>query len=133
MTNSSKSFELALPLPVSYSVQDNKYENSKEKFPKMARFFIPLESAYDFAQHIMSLCDNEKYHKNGKVYDMNAGEQIETKGVVIYGKGKVGSFDEDGYGAYGSFNPVKAEIKQVPKEVNWDSSPVVPESDEIPF
>jgi len=120
MTNSTKSFELALPLPVSYSVQDNKFDN-KDKFPKMAKFFIPLESAYDFAQHIMSLCDNEKYHKDGKVFDMNAGEQIETKGVVIWGKGKVGNFDEDSYGAYGAFNPVKAEIKEVPK------------SDEIPF
>ena len=132
MTNSSKSFELALPLPVSYSVQDNKFDN-KDKFTKMAKFFIPLESAYDFAQHIMSLCDNEKYHKDGKVFDMNTGEQVETKGVVIWGKGKVGNFDQDGYGAFGSFNPVKAEVKQVPQEVNWDSSPVVPETDELPF
>tara|TARA_Y100001968_G_scaffold46259_1_gene36479 strand:- start:182 stop:580 length:399 start_codon:yes stop_codon:yes gene_type:complete len=132
MTNSSKSFELALPLPVSYSVQDNKFDN-KDKFPKMAKFFIPLESAYDFAQHIMSLCDNEKYHKDGKVFDMNTGEQVETKGVVIWGKGKVGNFDQDGYGAFGSFNPVKAEVKQVPQDVKWDSSPVVPETDELPF
>ena len=132
MTNSSKSFELALPLPVSYSVQDNKFDN-KDKFPKMAKFFIPLESAYDFAQHIMSLCDNEKYHKDGKVFDMNTGEQVQTKGVVIWGKGKVGNFDQDGYGAFGSFNPVKAEVKQVPQDVKWDSSPVVPETDELPF
>tara|TARA_R100001443_G_scaffold16015_1_gene25825 strand:+ start:245 stop:610 length:366 start_codon:yes stop_codon:yes gene_type:complete len=121
MINSSKNFELALPLPVSYSVQDNKFDN-KDKFPKMAKFFIPIESAYDFAQHIMSLCDNEKYHKDGKVFDMNTGEQVETKGVVIWGKGKVGNFDQDGYGAFGSFNPVKAEVKQV-----------VPETDELPF
>lgn len=113
MTNSSKNFELALTYPVSYSVQDNKFDN-KDKFPKMAKFFIPLESAYEFAQHIMSLCDNEKYHKNGKVYDMNTGEQVETKGVVIWGKGKVGNYDQDGYGAYGSFNPVKAERKETP-------------------
>ncbi len=64
---------------------------------------------------------------------MNTNEKIPTKGVVIWGKGKVGNYDKDGYGAYGSFNPVKAEIKQIPQEVNWDSSPVVPESDEIPF
>ena len=108
MTNSSNSFDLALSYPVSYSVQDNKYDN-KDKFPKMGKLTIPIASAYEFAQHIMSLCDNEKYHKDIFVYDMNAGEQIETKGVVIWGKGKVGSFDEDGYGAYGSFNPVKAE------------------------
>ena len=126
MTNSSKSFELALPLPVSYSVQDNKFDN-KDKFPKMAKFFIPLESAYDFAQHIMSLCDNEKYHKDGKVFDMNTGEQVETKGVVIWGKGKVGNFDQDGYGAFGSFNPVKAEVKQVPQDVNF------PENNDLPF
>jgi len=81
----------------------------------------------------MSLCDNEKYHKDIFVYDMNTNEKIPTKGVVIWGKGKVGNYDEDQYGAYGSFNPKKAEIKQIPQEVNWDSSPVVPESDEIPF
>ncbi len=126
MTNSSKNFELALPLPVSYSVQDNKFDN-KDKFPKMAKFFIPIESAYDFAQHIMSLCDNEKYHKDGKVFDMNTGEQVETKGVVIWGKGKVGNFDQDGYGAFGSFNPVKAEVKQVPQDVNF------PENNDLPF
>ena len=120
MTNSSKNFELALPLPVSYSVQDNKFDN-KDKFPKMAKFVVPIESAYDFAQHIMSLCDNEKYHKDIKVFDMNTGENVETKGLVMWGKGKVGNYDEDQYGAYGSFNPVKAEVKEVPK------------SDEIPF
>ena len=123
MTNSSKNFELALPLPVSFSVQDNKYDN-KDRFPKMAKFFIPLESAYDFAQHIMSLCDNEKYHKDGKVFDTNTGEQVETKGVVIWGKGKVGNYDEDGHGAYGSFNPVKAERKE---------KNLVPETEEFPF
>ncbi len=132
MTNSSKNFELALTYPVSYSVQDNKYEN-KDRFPKMAKLTIPIESAYEFAQHIMSLCDNEKYHKDIFVYDMNTNEKIPTKGVVIWGKGKVGDFDEDQYGAYGSFNPVKAEIKQAPQNVKWDSSPVVPETDEIPF
>ena len=124
MTNSSKNFELALPLPVSYSVQDNRFDN-KEKFPKMAKLAIPVESAYDFAQHIMSLCDNEKYHKDIKVYDMNVGDTVEVKGVVLWGKGKVGNYDQDGYGAYGSFNPQKAEIKQV------QNAPE--ESDEIPF
>tara|TARA_Y100001938_G_C7942764_1_gene355150 strand:+ start:368 stop:766 length:399 start_codon:yes stop_codon:yes gene_type:complete len=132
MTNSSKNFELALTYPVSYSVQDNKFD-SKEKFPKMGKLTIPIESAYEFAQHIMSLCDNEKYHKDIFVYDMNTNEKIPTKGVVIWGKGKVGNYDEDGYGAYGSFNPKKAEVKQVPQEMKWDSSPVVPETDEFPF
>tara|TARA_Y100001973_G_C4924326_1_gene197906 strand:+ start:70 stop:468 length:399 start_codon:yes stop_codon:yes gene_type:complete len=132
MTNSSKNFELALTFPVSYSIQDNKFD-SKDKFPKMGKLTIPLESGYEFAQHIMSLVDNEKYHKDITVYDMNTNEKIPTKGVVIWGKGKVGNYDEDQYGAYGSFNPVKAERKEVPQEVNWDSSPVVPESDEFPF
>jgi len=126
MTNSSNSFELALSYPVSYSVQDNKFD-SKEKFPKMGKLTIPIESAYEFAQHIMSLCDNEKYHKDIFVYDMNTNEKIPTKGVVIWGKGKVGNYDEDGYGAYGSFNPVKAEVKQVPQEVNF------PENNDLPF
>jgi hypothetical protein len=60
----------------------------------------------------MSLCDNEKYHKDIKVFDMNTGENVETKGLVMWGKGKVGNYDEDQYGAYGSFNPVKAERKE---------------------
>ena len=133
MTNSSNSFDLALSYPVSYSVQDNKYDNN-DKFPKMGKLTIPIESAYEFAQHIMSLCDNEKYHKDITVYDMNTNEKIPTKGVVIWGKGKVGNFDQDSYGAYGSFNPKKAEIKEVPKpQKDLDSSTVWPGSDEMPF
>ena len=54
----------------------------------------------------------KKDHKDITVYDMNTNEKIPTKGVVIWGKGKVGNYDEDQYGAYGSFNPVKAERKE---------------------
>ncbi len=92
-------FEPALPIPVNFSVQDNKYEG-KEKYPKKLRLFVPLESAPEFVTHVMNMVEQKKYHKTGKVYDMRTGEREEVEGIYIYGNGKVGTFDSDEYGAY---------------------------------
>ena len=71
-------FEPALPIPVNFSVQDNKYEG-KEKYQKKLRLFVPLESAPDFVSHVMNMVEQKKYHKTGKVYDMRTGDKSKLK------------------------------------------------------
>ena len=109
-------FELAFNVPVNFSVQDNKYPDSKEKYPKRIRLFIPLESVLDVSNHCMNLADNPENHAKGKVYDMRDGTSKEVDGIYLYGNGKIGSFDEDEFGAFGTINPRKIEAKQEDEE-----------------
>ena len=127
-------FEPALPIPVNFSVQDNKYEG-KEKYPKKLRLFIPLESATEFVTHIMNMVEQKKYHKTGKVYDMRTGEREEVEGIYIYGNGKVGTFDSDEYGAYGTINPkkVKLEASEATVDVPANQAELSASEDDPPF
>jgi len=109
-------FEPAFNVPVNFSVQDNKYPDSKEKYPKRIRLFIPLESVLDVSNHCMNLADNPENHAKGKVYDMRDGTSKEVDGIYLYGNGKIGSFDEDEFGAFGTINPRKIEAKQEDEE-----------------
>ena len=104
-------FEPALSLPVNFSVSDNKFPDSKEKYPKRIRLFIPLETVLDLSNLCMNLADNPENHAKGKVYDMRDGTSKEVDGIMLYGNGKIGSYDEDEYGAYGTINPLKLEAK----------------------
>lgn len=104
-------FEPALSLPVNFSVSDNKFPDTKEKYPKRIRLFIPLETVLDLSNLCMNLADNPENHAKGKVYDMRDGTQKEVDGIMLYGNGKIGSYDEDEYGAYGTINPRKVEAK----------------------
>ena len=42
-------FEFALPLPVNFTVGDNNFENSKQKYPRRIKIFVPLDSIDNFA------------------------------------------------------------------------------------
>jgi hypothetical protein len=42
---------------------------------------------------------------------MRDGTSKEVDGIMLYGNGKIGSYDEDEYGAYGTINPRKVEAK----------------------
>ena len=48
-------FDPALSLPVNFTVRDNPYENSKQKYPKQMRLFIPLSSIDEFCNHIKAV------------------------------------------------------------------------------
>ena len=43
-------FDPALTLPVNFTVRDNPFENSKQKYPKQMRLFIPLTSIDEFCK-----------------------------------------------------------------------------------
>ena len=133
-------FENALPLPINFTVGDNKYENSKDRFPRRFNIFVPLESIDALCNHFQALKEDSSKHKEGNVYDMREGTKVKVQGVYISTNGKKNTFDddEDDYGAFGSVNPrmlpnMKAWNQHTSKEenpksdydMNWDS--------EIPF
>ena len=145
-------FEFALPLPINFSVGDNNFENSKQKYPRRIKFFVPLDSIDNFCNHLQAMKNNPEFHKEGKVFDMQEGTSHMAQGVNLWGNGKKNTFDqnEDDYGAYGTINPkmleeaktlneivaaqkeeeaIKEELSKPPKtdyDMEWDK-------DEIPF
>ena len=109
---------------------------AKKNTQKKLRLFIPLESILDFSNHIMNMADQAKYHKDGKVWDMRTNSNEQVKGIYIYGNGKVGTFDEDEHGAYGTINPKKVKIEA--SEATVEVTPNQPElssaeDDDAPF
>ena len=145
-------FEFALPLPINFSVGDNNFENSKQKYPRRIKLFVPLDSIDNFFNHLQAMKYNPDFHKEGKVFDMQEGTSHMAQGVNLWGNGKKNTFDqnEDDYGAYGTINPkmleeaktlnemvaaqkeeeaIKEELSKPPKtdyDMDW-------EVDEIPF
>ena len=145
-------FEFALPLPINFSVGDNNFENSKQKYPRRIKSFVPLDSIDNFCNHLQAMKNNPEFHKEGKVFDMQEGTSHMAQGVNLWGNGKKNTFDqnEDDYGAYGTINPkmleeaktlneivaaqkeeeaIKEELSKPPKtdyDMEWDK-------DEIPF
>ena len=93
-------FEPAFQVPVNFTVSDNTYEPTKNKYSKKIGLFIPLETVLDFAQHVMNVADKPENHAKGKVFDMRTGEREEVQGIYIYGNGNVSKYDEDEFGAY---------------------------------
>ena len=131
-------FENALPLPINFTVGDNTYENSKDRFPRRFNIFVPLESIDALCSHFQALKEDQSKHKEGNVFDMRERTKIRVQGVYISANGKKNTFDndEEDYGAFGSVNPrmlPNAKPINVPQEeepkadynMNWDS--------EIPF
>ena len=131
-------FENALPLPINFTVGDNTYENSKDRFPRRFNIFVPLESIDALCSHFQALKEDQSRHKDGKVFDMRKGTRVEARGVYLSANGKKNTFDndEDDYGAFGSVNPrmlpnakpIVVTQEEEPKadyNMNWDS--------EIPF
>ena len=131
-------FENALPLPINFTVGDNKYENSRDRFPRRFNIFVPLESIDALCSHFQALKEDQSKHKEGNVFDMRERTKIRVQGVYISANGKKNTYDDDeeDYGAFGSVNPrllPNAKPTVVPQEeepkpdynMNWDS--------EIPF
>ena len=145
-------FEFALPLPINFSVGDNNFENSKQKYPRRIKLFVPLDCIDNVCNHLQAMKNNPDFHKEGKVFDMQEGTSHMAQGVNLWGNGKKNTFDqnEDDYGAYGTINPkmleeaktlneivaaqkqeeaIKEELSKPPKsdyDMEWDK-------DEIPF
>tara|TARA_Y100000289_G_scaffold1631_1_gene1564 strand:+ start:40 stop:405 length:366 start_codon:yes stop_codon:yes gene_type:complete len=115
--------DLALSLPVNWVVSDNKY-NEDGKNPKNLRLFVPLESAHEFAQHIMNLADNSEKHAPGKAFDYKSMEAKEVQGFYINAKGK--SYE---WGDSGMINPVKTG----PSPCSTGNCPVPSSNSELPF
>ena len=109
-------FEPALPIPVNFSVQDNKYEG-KEKYPKKLRLFVPLESATEFVTHVMNMVEQKKYHKTGKIYDMRTGEREEVEGIYLNGNGRKNTFEEDEDSCFGTINPRRIQTEDETEDI----------------
>ena len=130
-------FENALPLPINFTVGDNKYENSRDRFPRRFNIFVPLESIDALCSHFQALKEDQSRHKEGNVFDMRENTKVRVQGVYLSANGKKNTFDndEDDFGAFGSVNPrmlPNAKPTAPPEEpksdynMNWDS-------EEIPF
>ena len=130
-------FENALPLPINFTVGDNKYENSRDRFPRRFNIFVPLESIDALCSHFQALKEDQSRHKEGNVLDMRENTKVRVQGVYLSANGKKNTFDndEDDFGAFGSVNPrmlPNAKPTVTPEEpksdynMNWDS-------EEIPF
>ena len=115
----SQKFEPALPLPLSFNVGDNPFD-SKDRFPKRCNLFIPIESVPDLLDHIMNLADKAEKHKDGTVYDLRDDQRKKVKGFYLSGNGKIGNYDEDEFGAYGTINPRKEAPPKPPSEQTID-------------
>ena len=80
------------------------------------------------------MVEQKKYHKTGKVYDMRTGEREEVEGIYIYGNGKVGTFDSDEYGAYGTINPKKVKLEASEATVDVPANQAeLSASEDLPF
>ena len=98
-------FNPALPLPIKWSVGDNRFEDTQERFPKQLSMFVPTDSLHAFAQHLMNLADQQDRYKKGKVWNYAEKKEVEVDGIYINANGMEGA-----YGAYGNINPAKIEV-----------------------
>ena len=99
-------FNPAFPKPVKWSTGENKYDQSG-KNPVNLSLFIPLESAYAFAQYVMTLADDTTRHKTGKVWDYATKSEVEVPGIYVNGRGRDGA-----RGSFGQINPQAATQPQ---------------------
>lgn len=108
-------FKPAFPRPVKWSTGENRYDQTG-KNPTSLSLFVPIESAYAFAQYLINLADDETRHKTGKVWDYEQRGEVEVQGIYVNGKGR-----DSSSGSFGTINP------QATKFVNG------PSDDEVPF
>ena len=102
-------FVPALSLPVNFGVRNNPYENSKQKYPKQLRVFVPLSSIDEFCAHLKAAAKVVELHKTGKVYDMRTEEYEEVLGIYLNGNGKKSKFEDDEDSCFGTINPRRIE------------------------
>lgn len=98
----SSEFKAALPRAVKWSTGENRYDTAGKQ-PRSLNLFVPLESAYAFAQYIMNTAEDASRHKSGKVWDYETKAEVEVQGFYINGKGREGRD-----GDYGTINPAAA-------------------------
>ena len=91
----AKEFEFALPLPINFSVGDNNFENSKQKYPRRIKLFVPLDSIDNFCNHLQAMKNNPDFHKEGKVFDMQEGTSHMAQGINLWGNGKKNTYDKN--------------------------------------
>ena len=130
-------FQAALPKVIKWDVKDNPFDD-KEKYPKSLSLFIPLQSIAAIAQHLNSLAADESKHKNAKVWDYSNNQEVEVWGIYLNAKGKSGE-----YGDFGNINPASIQPQQAnacgltPPDpeppARWDTAPLEPDTDDIPF
>lgn len=93
-------FKAAFPRPVKWSTGENRYDQTG-KNPTSLSLFVPIESAYAFAQYLINLADDESRHKTGKIWDYADRCEVEVPGIYVNGKGRDGA----GGGSFGTINP----------------------------
>ena len=103
MTNFQSDFQAALPFPIKWSVNENKFDDNG-KNPLALSIFIPAESAFAVAQLIMDSAEDQSKSNQAKVWDYETQTEREVTGFYINGKGKPGR-DGDG-SSFGNINPV---------------------------
>ena len=110
-------FVPALSLPVNFTVRDNPYENSKEKYPKQMRLFIPLTSIDEFCAHIKAAAEDENFKKLGRVYDMKTNSREEVEGIYLNGNGRKNNFEDDEDSCVGTINPRRLQTEEDSEEI----------------
>ena len=116
-------FNPALKLPIKWSIGDNRFDDDDDS--KVLTLTIPVESLNEFIDHLKALSYTKQ--KQGEVYDFKKKEKVKTQCIYINAKGIDGQ-----YGLFGNINPQKIEDAPSPSD-EWNSSPKIPEVDEIPF
>ena len=105
MASFQSDFQAALPFPIKWAVNENKFD-SDGKNPLALSVFVPAESAFALAQFLLDTAEDPAKTKTAKVWDYSKNEEVEVQGFYINGKGKPG---RDGNGtSFGNINPVKA-------------------------
>ena len=104
MASFQSDFQAALPFPIKWAVNENKFD-SDGKNPLALSVFVPAESAFALAQFLLDTAEDPAKTKTAKVWDYSKNEEVEVQGFYINGKGKPGR-DGDRT-SYGSINPAK--------------------------
>ena len=104
MANFQSDFQAALPFPIKWAVNENKFDDNG-KNPLSLSVFVPAESAFALAQFLLDTAEDPAKTKTAKVWDYSKNEEVEVQGFYINGKGKPGR-DGDRT-SYGSINPAK--------------------------
>ena len=103
MASFQSDFQAALPFPIKWAVNENKFDDNG-KNPLSLSVFVPAESAFALAQFLLDTAEDPAKTKTAKVWDYSKNEEVEVTGFYINGKGRPGR-DGDG-SSFGNINPV---------------------------
>ena len=133
----------ALTHQIKWSVGENRFDESGKQ-PKQLSLFVSKESILEFASYLQRLAGETDRIKTGKIWDFTNKEEIEVDGFYLNGKGQSGQ-----YGDFGSINlnQIPGSDANQPQQANacgitppdpepparWDTAPLQPDTDDIPF